>query len=177
MPFAVRTAVPSDAPAIGRIHRESIRTLCRSHYTAEQIEDWSARPSPEKYLPAIESGDALVGVEGEQILGFCLFDRHPAAIRVLYVSPDAARKGVGTALVRETERRLAGDGARELHVLSTLNAVPFYAALGFVAGEESRHPMPDGFALPCRRMAKWLEVPRGSPDGRRRSGDGPGNLA
>lgn len=164
MPITVRTAVPADAEAISRIHRNSIRTLCRNHYTADEIAAWSARPSPEKYLSAIESGDALVALEGEQTLGFCLFDREPAAIRVLYVAPEAARRGAGTVLLAEAERRLVRHGARELQVLSTLNAVPFYVAAGFTAGEVTRCSPMDDMTLASRRMTKRLPVPEESAE-------------
>jgi GNAT superfamily N-acetyltransferase len=159
MPLVIRTALPADAEAISRIHRDSIRTLCRDHYAPEEIAAWSARPSPEKYLPAIESGDALVAVEGEKTLGFCLFDRDPAAIRVLYVAPEAVRRGVGTALLAKAELRLVRAGARELQVLSTLNAVPFYLAAGFTAGEVTRCSPMDDMTLASRRMTKRLPIP------------------
>ena len=49
----------------------------------------------------------------------------------LYVDPAAHGSGVGRLLMREMEWRAVSCGCGRLGVVSTLNAVPFYEAVGF----------------------------------------------
>jgi putative acetyltransferase len=52
-------------------------------------------------------------------------------LRACYVVPEAARQGVGTALVTEIERLARSHGLDRLELLASLNAEPFYSALGY----------------------------------------------
>ena len=49
----------------------------------------------------------------------------------MYVSPSVAREGVGEALVRLAETRMAQEGHPRVVLESSLNAVEFYLRLGF----------------------------------------------
>jgi len=60
------------------------------------------------------------------------------SIEGLYVSPPAARQGVGTALVRLAESHIAQRGHRLVVLESSLNAVRFYQRLGYAPAATQR---------------------------------------
>jgi GNAT superfamily N-acetyltransferase len=73
--------------------------------------------------------------------------------RACYVSPDAARKRCGSALVREIERLARENGLTRLELASSINAEPFYAAHGYRVRERSDVVLRNGH----RRPAVWME--------------------
>lgn len=54
-------------------------------------------------------------------------------VRAVYVHPDFARRGVGSALLAELERRARDRGFETLVLTASLNAVPFYERRGYAA--------------------------------------------
>jgi putative acetyltransferase len=56
-----------------------------------------------------------------------------ARIRRVFVHPDWAGRGLGRRLVGEAEQRARAAGHERFVVCASLNAVPFYERLGFVA--------------------------------------------
>ena len=78
------------------------------------------------WLAARDSGEALVGVArvlDDGALHASLWD--------VIVRPDRRRRGIGTALVRAALDRCAD--RRLVALVSTPGAVPFFAAMGFLA--------------------------------------------
>ncbi|HWT11683.1 MAG TPA: GNAT family N-acetyltransferase, partial [Allosphingosinicella sp.] len=73
-----------------------------------------------------------------------------------YVLPEAARRGVGARLVRALERIARREGAGQLTLSASLNAEPFYRALGYRPLAPSTHRLATGRAMPCIAMAKDL---------------------
>jgi ribosomal protein S18 acetylase RimI-like enzyme len=73
--------------------------------------------------------DVWVATLGLQVLGW--LHRAANSIEGLYVSPPAARQGVGTALVRLAETHIAQRGHHFVVLESSLNAVGFYLRLGY----------------------------------------------
>lgn len=55
------------------------------------------------------------------------------ALRQFVTDPDHIRRGVGRAIMRRTLESARAARMTELYCQATLNAVPFYAAFGFVA--------------------------------------------
>ena len=70
--------------------------------------------------------------------------------------PEAARKGVGTALVREIERLAAEHGLEQLEVLASVNAEPFYAALAYHRDSRTEHVLRTGHRMAAVKMTKRL---------------------
>ena len=98
---------------------------CAPCYPPEIIAIWHNGRSVEGQASAIAEG-GLYSIHDEgTIRGFV--DIGPAEIIGLFVHPDDHRKGYGTDLFRFAIDNLE---ARPVTVLSTLNAVPFYSALG-----------------------------------------------
>ena len=91
-------------------------------------------------------------------VGFGALVLAPAELRACYVVPEAARNGVGTALVREIERIAIQNGVERLDLLSSLNAEPFYAALGYDSTEATNHVLGSGQVMAAVKMSKTLRA-------------------
>lgn len=93
-------------------------------------------------------GDAasshLLALDGERVVGYArliMLDGE-AKIRQVAVAFDRQRSGIGSALIEETCRRAAAQGARRAYLNARLPAVPFYERLGFAV--VSDEPFPSG---------------------------------
>ncbi len=62
-----------------------------------------------------------------------------AELRACYVAPEAARKGVGSALVLELEQVAREQGMAYLELDSSLTAEPFYVAHGYEVRGHGEH--------------------------------------
>ncbi|MET0216212.1 MAG: GNAT family N-acetyltransferase, partial [Vicinamibacterales bacterium] len=70
--------------------------------------------------------------------------------------PDAARRGVGSALVAEIERTARHHRLTHLELLSSLTAEPFYRALGYEVEDRVEHVLGSGGRMPAVKMRKTL---------------------
>jgi putative acetyltransferase len=95
-------------------------------------------------------------VDGSLVGLGCLVVQN-AELRACYVAPGAARKGVGSALVREIERIAREHGLDHLHLDASINAEPFYSALGYEVVERGEHVWPSGQRMEAVTMRKALK--------------------
>lgn len=153
----VRELRPDEDATFRQIHHAAVHGLAAGHYSQEILDKWSA--------PIREGGPAQPRREG-QVRLVAELDGEPVGIGALfpdkseldavYVLPSAARKGVGTALVREIERIAVERGVKRLHLDASLNAEPFYLAMGYAVVERGEHVLNSGQRMACVRMAKGL---------------------
>jgi putative acetyltransferase len=152
----VRDAVVGDAEAVREVHRRSIEGLGPEAYGPEQVRAWAAACESADYAAAIEGDGAFLVAEPDQpdgIVGFGSLSPDPpegyavdvgGEITAVYVAPEVARRGVGTALYRELERRARRRGVHRLGLLSSRNAVAFYEAHGYGKVRERDHEFSAG---------------------------------
>lgn len=77
-------------------------------------------------------------------------------LRVVYVSPEGARQGCGSALVYEIERIARNNGVARLTLHASLNAEQFYLNLGYRVLERTEVALPNGHRMAVVRMGKDL---------------------
>lgn len=145
----IRQATADDAERIHEIHTQSVKTLCKGHYSSEQIAGWLKNRFPQSYLPGIERGEMFVATDGVSILGFG--QALPGEIDAIYVAPEYAKQGIGILLLERALTAARAGAQREVYLASTLNAQGFYKKAGFVEVERStvrRNDVP----LPVIRM-------------------------
>ena len=156
----VRRALPDDAEAVCAVHKASVRGLCAGRYSPEQIEAWIGDRRPERYRHAVtEGGEAMVVAErrgggGAGIVGFASLQG--AEVVAVYVSPAAAGRGTGAALLRAIEREARARGVDRLHLSASLNAVPFYEAMGYRRVHATTFFLPGRIELEAVGMEKAL---------------------
>jgi GNAT superfamily N-acetyltransferase len=166
-----------DVPAISTLIAESVRALSVGFYSSVQAESAlrhvfgvdSQLIADGSYYVA-EDGATLLGAGGwsarrhlyggDQTKGDAdpLLDPRvdAARIRAFFVSPAAARRGIGRAIFTTCRDAAADAGFRRLELAATMPGVPFYLALGFTRGEEYAITLPDGTSLPLLNMTLSL---------------------
>ena len=159
----IRRASLEDCSSIAEVHVDSIRSLGARAYAQSVIEDWARPRTGDIYQLAMENGETFfVAVErgarsSDRLIGFSSYriedGKHRTAI---YVRGDSARRKVGTALFRAAENEARSNGARELHVASSLCAVRFYKANGFEQLKAGEHILRTGRKMACVYMRKLL---------------------
>lgn len=152
----VRTASSDDLESIAVLHRESISELCKGHYSGEQLAEWTAVLRTAAYSAMLSTRVVLVAEQGATLLGFGVLDAEDSLINATYVNPSATRRGVGRRLVAAMEAAASAVGCTQVRLNATLNAVPFYEALGYADLGAATNQLPSGVTLPCVLMKKEL---------------------
>ncbi len=123
-------------------------------YSREEVEAWASGKEPDGY-PIDEDGSYLVVAEREgTVAGIGHLAVEDAEVRAVYVDPDHARQGVGTALLEELESEARGRELEELSLVASLNAVGFYDRLGWERAESATHETSTGTELDCVTMER-----------------------
>ncbi len=169
--FPIRDARPGDAEAISEVHQASREALYRGRIPDALVDVLSPEERLERWKewlsdPAVTT---IVGEEDGRIVGFStlraavdpdLDGATVAEMPTLYVHPTHWRRGWGTALCGEIERRSVRQGFRLLTLwVMEMNerARAFYVARGFSKdGAEKLAEAPDPIALKALRYRKEL---------------------
>ena len=142
------------------IHERAIRGLAGSHYSQEDIEGWVVPATDENLRRLTLNADGevrlIAELDGEPV-GIGALVLEESDLRAVYVSPEGARQGCGSALVQEIERIARAHGLRRLTLHASLNAERFYANLGYGVLERTEVALPNGHRMAVVRMGKDLE--------------------
>jgi GNAT superfamily N-acetyltransferase len=161
-----RRAHARDAEAIAVAHLDSIRSIGPAFYPLDVVDAWSTGLTPDIYVKAMESGEAFFiatgYVDGEAaVLGFSTHrvdDAQDGAS--VYVRGQAARQGVGTALLRLAEEHALAHGATSIQIQASLAGVEFYKANGFNEIGRGEALLMSGRSMACVLMRKLLTQAR-----------------
>ncbi|WP_277553540.1 GNAT family N-acetyltransferase [Halobaculum limi] len=163
----IREANGDDAAAVCRVHAASIRGLGPRGYDADQVEAWAGDYESADYDHLADDGlrydtvavDREADLDGDgksnedgDVVGFGTLipyrrdylvadpPAHPVGtIEAVYVHPEYAGEGVGSALLRDLEREARDHGLASLGMHASLNAVSFYGHHGYARTTEVRH--------------------------------------
>lgn len=164
--MTVREATAADADAIADVHAASIRGLGSDEYDDEQIRAWLSNVHPERYPLETDGFRAVVADhEADGVVGFGLLDCEPSGradplageIAAVYVRPEHARGGIGSAILEALESAARNAGLETLVLTASRNAVAFYERRGYEGIETVRLEMSDGVELACLRMRRRLD--------------------
>jgi putative acetyltransferase len=115
--------------------------------TDDAVEQVRANPDDEYRLIADIDGRVVgIGVEA--------FEK--AELRACYVAPEACRRGIGSALVRELERAARDRGLTHLDSDSSVTAERFYRKAGFDVIKRGEHVLHNRQRTACVKMRKIL---------------------
>lgn len=155
----VRPAVESDAEAVLDLHVASIRAFGPDAYDDEQVAAWAEKPrGAVPYREHVRDEDARFVVaerEGE-VAGFGHLEPDDGEVLAVYVHPDHACAGVGTALLADLEATARNRELDALSLTASRNAVEFYERAGYEPVENVVVESTGGVELDCTRMAKTL---------------------
>ncbi|HEX6125725.1 MAG TPA: GNAT family N-acetyltransferase [Pyrinomonadaceae bacterium] len=178
MEFELRLASTTDVEAIRELVADSVRGLAKGIYSDAQIElSIGSVFGVDNQL--IEDGTYFVAEVAGRIVGCGGWSRRqtlfgaseyaesrdatlldpasqPAKIRAFFVHPDAARKGIGRAILQRCEAEASAAGFTAAEMMATLPGIPFYELCGYEKDEYQNVNLPDGEAIVCVRMSKRL---------------------
>lgn len=153
--LTISTASETDAAALSAIIRRALREVNARDYEPAIIDAVAANFSREKILEAIRSRPVLVAVIDGEIVGTGSLEG--TTVRSMFVRPDHARRGIGTALMREIEMLAIARGLQRLDLQSSITAEGFYRRHGFEAVRDHIHGRERTIV-----MEKTLRSPRAS---------------
>lgn len=150
----IRAARFEEIPTLEDLIVRSARLLSRGFYSEAETEAAIAHVfgvdsdlvGDSTYLVAEHEDGALLGCGGwsrretlfggdnfaARQAGFLDPARDPARIRAFFVDPQAARGGVGTAILAACEDGARAAGFVRTSLMATLPGVPFYSRFGYV---------------------------------------------
>lgn len=138
----LREAGPDDVAAVRDVHEAAIRGLGPAAYDDEQVEAWAAGCESAEYgdITDPESRFVVVETDDGDVVGFGCMRFDPgeeyeidadAEVTGMYVHPDVAGDGVGTAILADLEDAAADRGGELVVLTASLNAVDFYEHRGY----------------------------------------------
>jgi putative acetyltransferase len=159
----IRRASAADAAAIAAAHLDSIRSLGSSFYPPGVVADWTEGVSPQLYLNAMEAGEvffvAVGDVHGDNgVLGFASEYRIEGTTHgtSVYVRGIAARRGIGSSLLRMAEAHALSRGAACVRIEASLSGVDFYRVNGYVELQRGQTRLSTGRSIAVVFMHKDL---------------------
>jgi putative acetyltransferase len=161
MSIKVRKMLTEDARTFLEVHHAAVRGIAAEDYPPEVVEVWAPIPvtekSVERFLTNPDGEIRLVAEIDGRIVGIGCLVVANCELRACYVAPEAARIGVGSALVREIERIARDHGLDYLQMDSSVTAEPFYLHHGYSVRERGEHTLKPGRSMACVKMAKVLK--------------------
>jgi len=129
----LRPYMPADAASLAALFRESVDELAEEDYDDAQREAWASQAEDAEAFGARLAGElTIVALVNGEIAGFASL-RDKRIFDMLYVRPDMARQGVGSALAEAIEKLAGARGTATLSVDASDAARDFFAARGYVA--------------------------------------------
>ena len=144
----IRSANPTDADELLAIRRDAIMALAAEDGRVA-AERWATAAHPDRAAKAIATHSVWVTEFGSKVVGWV--EVSGATIESLYVSPAAARLGVGSSLLARAEQHIRDAGASLAYLDASPNAEAFYAHRGYRRVGEAR-------ANNSIRMSKRLDL-------------------
>jgi putative acetyltransferase len=152
----VREPRPADREAIASLHVAAIEAFGPEAYDDDEVAAWAASDDSPAERYAIEEGYWVVAERERGLAGFGELDPRAGEVVAVYVHPDHARSGVGSALLASLEGYARGVGLAELALTASRNAVGFYERAGYERDGPVVHETSTGVELDCVRMTKRL---------------------
>jgi len=141
--YPLRPFMPADTVALRELFVQSIEELAEDEYDDDQRLAWaSAAADAEAFCDHLASMLTLVVQVDGEYAGFASL-KDNAQIDMLYVHPDYAGEGVGTALVDALERIAASRGTKHISVDASDTSAIFFEGRGYVATHRNSVPMDD----------------------------------
>lgn len=151
----IRKAAIDDAQACFAIRREAIRAQCGGHYPLADLDIWTSGVMSATFAQRVADYFYVAVADGHEI-GTAMIDLATGKIDAVFVLPAYMGRGIGRALMGQMERLALDAGLDSMQLESTLNAAPFYRALGFEGESQSTYQSSLGVSLACVPMVKRL---------------------
>ncbi len=149
----IRKAHKDEAQLILEIRNAAIRSQCIGHYSPEDIEIWASVEATNQFIEVVENSLYVASMDG-CVVGTGMVNLESGKVDAIFVHPSQMRTGIGRQIMLYLEKLALDAGLTQLSLESTLNAVKFYRAQGFVGDLVAKYVSPRGFLLDCIPMTK-----------------------
>jgi putative acetyltransferase len=161
--YPLRPFLPADIMALRDLFAQSIDELTVDDYDEDQRIAWAASAEDaaafqERLANALT---LIVQLDGEY-LGFGSL-KDNKTIDMLYVHPDYAGEGVGTALADALEKIAAARGAEVVAVDASDTAVPFFERRGYIGAQRNSVPLDDQWLSNTTMIKRLVQSPTKAP--------------
>lgn len=152
--WTIRAAREDDARAAAHCHTRAILVLGRSHYTEGEVASWAQGLDEAFYVLALRKTDLFEVAESANGAIVGIGAARGDEVWLLYVDPDWAGRGVGSALLARMEDDIRKRGHATLRVESSLAAQAFYEKHGYRRRRIYGHRTRGGLVLAALTMTK-----------------------
>lgn len=152
----MRPAREEDLPRLRVLFKRSVRALAVGHYAPPEIEAWADAAEEEGWIEPDHLGNLWVAQIGVSLVGFAELSGDGKEVRMVFVEPTVAERGIGTSLLARVEEEAERRGVERLGLRSSLNAVPFFEKFGYETRAERERRLADGTILRIVDMEKHL---------------------
>ena len=165
----IRAGTTGDAPFIQRVHEESIRGLGPKAYSRAEVESWAAGLQSDRYAWGITHGGVVyfvAEVPGTGVIGFCCYVA--GDVLALYILPEWAGRGIGSALLDRAERRIEAAGHERIRLDAALTSRGFYEKRGYSTVRRLDWKTRGGLVIEALEMIRPTKGPLVTPAARGR---------
>lgn len=121
----LRKAVSTDLESIQNLFRETVNTVNRKDYSAEQLEAWSSGSSDQnRWLKKINEQYFLVAEDGLAVVGFASINQE-GYLDTMFVHKDYQRKGIASNLIEALIFYARTNDVSEVITDGSITARPF----------------------------------------------------
>lgn len=137
--FTTRIATLADIPELTQLYLDTILTINKKDYSAEEAEDWaSCGNNPKRWEELISNLHFIVAENSEkQIVGFASI-RNDGYLHSMYVHKDYQKQGVASLLYKEMEEFAHTNHLTKITSEVSITAKGFFEKLGFKTIEEQK---------------------------------------
>ncbi len=137
--FTIRTATTFDILELQQLYKNTILSVNRKDYSAEEVEDWaSCGDREERWLELFAEQHCLVAEnESLQIVGFASING-AGYLHSMFVHKDFQHQGVAGLLYRTLEHYAVEKGVHIITSEVSITAKPFFEKQGFTVNQEQR---------------------------------------
>jgi len=137
--YKIRQVSLSDMPALNELYQNTVLTVNRKDYTAEEVEDWASCGNDAAHWVELLEEQHYVVAENKKgvIVGFASVN-DVGYMHTLFVHKDFQHQGIATSLYKYIEAYARGKGAKRITSEVSITAKPFFEKQGFQVDEEQK---------------------------------------
>jgi N-acetylglutamate synthase-like GNAT family acetyltransferase len=132
----LRRFEPNDTNKLVELFRETVHTVCKTHYSSEQLNAWAPETIDHlKWTQRFANSFTVIAEDNGRIFGFANLESN-GCIDMLYVASTFQAKGVGTLLLNALEEQARKTSMARLFSDVSLTARNFFKSRGFIIQKE-----------------------------------------
>ncbi len=137
--FSIRQVTISDFPELTELYRNTVLTINRKDYSAEEVDDWASCGNDVSHWHELFAEQHYIVAENDKgkIVGFASIN-NTGYMHTLFVHKDFQHQGIATLLYQTLEQYAIEKGAEKITSEVSITARQFFEKQGFVMDEEQK---------------------------------------